>query len=163
GPETALSRMTHDLRPRLDHRGNHPRNGSPRVLLRRQAMIYLSGAVRPDLVQHPRLGFLLTPDMGNKVPDAVRVAADNGCFTQPQKYTDARYMAHLEKFPRDRTLFAVAPDVFGSHEQTLERSLPVMSMIRALGLPAAFVAQEGWNEASTPWDDLDAIFIGGST
>ena len=124
-------------------------------------MIYLSGAVTS--LRHRNLGFLLTPDMGNAIPDDVPVAADNGCFTKPAGYTDERYAEHLRRFPHNRTLFATAPDVLGDHDATVERSTPILRLIRSLGLPAAFVAQDGWDNETTPWGELDCIFVGGST
>lgn len=127
-------------------------------------MIYLSGAVCGERFNHPKLGFMLTPDMGNVAPKDVVLAADNGCFTNPANYSDERFFRFLEsKMPKNRTLFAVAPDVFGSHEATVERSLPILAKIRELGFRSAFVAQDGWVESSTPWDELDALFVGGST
>lgn len=36
-------------------------------------------------------------------------------------------------------------------------------MIRGIGLRAAFVAQDGWSERSTPWDAFDVLFVGGTT
>ncbi len=124
-------------------------------------MIYLSGCIMS--LEHERLGWLLTPDMGNNMPITGAVAADNGCFTKPARYSDARYERHLRRFPHNRTLFATAPDVLGDHAATIARSMPVLRMIRGLGLPAALVAQDGWDEDSTPWDECDAIFVGGST
>lgn len=127
-------------------------------------MIYLSGAICGERFSHPRLGFLFTPDIGNVVPNNVILAADNGCFTNPSNYSDGRFFNFLDKkMPRERTLFAVAPDVFGSHEETVERSLPVLAEIRKLGFKAAFVAQDGWQEGTTPWDKFDVLFVGGST
>lgn len=106
----------------------------------------------------------MTPDRRDKVPADTIVAADNACFANPVGYTDEKYEAYLAKMPRDgRTIFATAPDVLGSHDQTVARSIPMLRRIRALGLPAAFVAQDGWEERSTPWDEIDAIFVGGST
>jgi hypothetical protein len=32
-----------------------------------------------------------------------------------------------------------------------------------LGYPAAFVAQDRWDETATPWDEFDVLFVGGST
>ena len=72
-------------------------------------------------------------------------------------------MRHLKNFPLDRTLFATAPDVLGNHAATVALSVPVLEMIRAIGLPAAFVAQDGWDEATTPWDKFDVLFVGGTT
>jgi len=125
-------------------------------------MIYLSGVVYPGLA-HPRLGFLMQLRGKNLIPPGVPVAVDNGCFNRPEDYSDARYAARLEQFPRDRTRFATAPDVLGDHAATVSRSRPVLRMIRDLGLPAAFVAQDGWEERTTPWDEFDVLFIGGTT
>jgi hypothetical protein len=124
-------------------------------------MIYLSGTIYAQ--KHPRLGFIMTPDMGNRLPDAVKIAADNGCFTNPNGYSDVRYLKYLERMPRDRTMFATAPDVLGNHEETVKRSTPMLRQIRAMGLKSAFVAQDGWQNDTTPWDELDTLFVGGTT
>lgn len=124
-------------------------------------MIYLSGSV--VRFRHPNLGFMMTPDMGNRVPDDAQLAADNACFNNPEAYSDERYAKFLQRMPRPRTLFATAPDVLGSHKQTVERSIPMLRRLRFLGFKPAFVAQDGWQEDSTPWGDLDVLFVGGST
>jgi len=124
-------------------------------------MIYLSGHICK--YRHERLGFMITPDMGNKVPDGVMVAADNACFNNPHAYTDERYEKFLQKMPLGRTLFATAPDVLGDHGLTVDRSIPMLRLIRSMGLKAAFVAQDGWDDWTTPWKEMDVIFIGGST
>ena len=129
-------------------------------------MIYLSGAIgEPCLRQrHERLGFIVTPDMGNSIPDDVIAAADNGCFANPANYSDDRYEDFLRRrFIGRACLFAVAADVYTDHAATVARSLPMLRRIRALGLPAAFVAQDGWQESTTPWDEFDVLFVGGST
>lgn len=60
--------------------------------------------------------------------------------------------------------FAVAPDVVGDAAGTLERSTPWLSKIRDLGLPVAFVAQDGSEaEGMIPWGSFDVLFLGGST
>jgi hypothetical protein len=106
---------------------------------------------------------MITPDMGNQVPQDAPVAADNACFNNPEAYTDERYERLLRKMPRGRTLFATAPDVLGDHRATVERSIPMLRRIRFLGLPSAFVAQDGWEEETTPWEEIDVLFVGGST
>lgn len=108
---------------------------------------------------------MLTPDMGNRVPDGVPWAADNACFSNPAMYSDERYLSWLEaRRPyADRCLFATAPDVVGDAPATLERSLPMLSRIREVGYPAALVAQDGLTPEMVPWDAIDALFIGGST
>lgn len=108
------------------------------------------------------LGFMNTPQMANAMPPGVPWGADNGRFSAPQLYTDDGYLEWLGEQPADRCLFATAPDVLADHAATIEMSLPLFPRIRAAGYRAAFVAQDGWSESSTPWDDFDAIFIGGT-
>jgi hypothetical protein len=97
------------------------------------------------------------------VPTKTMVAADNGCFTDPAGFSISKYERHLYKFDPRWTLFATAPDVLADHHATVEKSHSVLPMIRGLGLPAAFVAQDGWQENTTPWDDFDVLFVGGTT
>jgi hypothetical protein len=123
-------------------------------------VIYLSGHV--GTMRHPRLGFILTPDTAYRPPADVKIAADNACFSDPANYSDVRYLAFLKNLPRT-LLFATAPDVLGDHATTVERSRPMLAAIRELDLPAAFVAQDGWDEPTTPWDEFDVLFVGGST
>lgn len=129
--------------------------------MRPENMIYFSGCIVNE--RHEKLGFIITPDMGNRIPANARLAVDNGRFTNPDGYSDKRYIRHLYRFPRDLTVFATAPDVVGDHNATVDLAKPALRMIRDIGLPAAFVAQDGWTEETTPWDEFDAIFIGGST
>lgn len=131
-------------------------------------MIYLSGCVRPDLP--PDVGVMLTPMMGNRLPDDRVWAADTGCFAQPAKHDDNAYLAWLadRADASDRCLFATAPDVRPEFSNTpardtLERSAPMFRHIRAAGFSAALVAQDGLEQERIPWDDFDALFIGGST
>jgi hypothetical protein len=122
-------------------------------------VLYLSGHVRKGWPA------MLTERMGQKPPDGMPWAADNGCFTQPQAYTDDGYLAWLERMTpyADRCLFATAPDVVGDAEATRARSLPMLPRIRSAGYPAALVAQDGLTLEMVPWDAIDALFIGGST
>jgi hypothetical protein len=57
----------------------------------------------------------------------------------------------------------VAPDVVPDAAATLERSLPWLPRIRALGMPAALVAQNGQESLPVPWSEFDCLFIGGDT
>ncbi len=113
--------------------------------------------------RHERLGFMMTPDMGNRIPDDAWLAADNACFNNPKAYSDERYEKFLHRMPKNRTLFATAPDVLGNHDKTVERSIPMLRRLRLLGFKPAFVAQDGWNEMTTPWEDMQVLFVGGST
>ena len=107
---------------------------------------------------------IATPKQGkNRVPTDARWCADNGCFGKGYP-GDAEWFAWLEQHARrDLCDFAVAPDVVGDAVATMARSLPWLSKIRALGLPAALVAQDGLEDIDVPWDAFDVLFIGGTT
>ncbi len=109
------------------------------------------------------LGFMFTPQMGNLIPAGVPWGADNGRFNAPEKYTDEGYLGWLNERDPALCLFAVAPDVLADHAATINLSRPLFPRIRAAGYQAAFVAQDGWSEADTPWDEFDVLFIGGTT
>jgi hypothetical protein len=124
-------------------------------------LIYLSGHI--GAMRHPRLGFLVTPDLRQQPPADAVFAADNACYSNPDGYSDEGYLRFLGSLPADRCLFAPAPDVVGDHQATVARSVPMLPRIRSVGFPAAFCAQDGWNEESTPWGEFDVLFIGGTT
>src|SRR5262245_32620842 len=88
-------------------------------------------------------------------------AADNGCFAQGERFKLERFYAWLERVPRSRLLFAVAPDVFPDAVATIERSRPVLKELRRLGYPAAFVAQNDAEQTAIPWDEFEWLFLGG--
>ena len=127
-------------------------------------MLYLSGCVRPDLP--PGVGYMLTPQMGNRLPDDDRPwAADNGCFAAPHKYDAAVYLRWLydRRDHAHRCLFVTAPDVIGDARATLAKSRVMLPLIRHLGFKAALVAQDGLERIDVPWDEFDVLFVGGTT
>ena len=102
---------------------------------------------------------------GGHKPDAlvnIVWAVDNGCFARPSGFKNEGYLAWLDKRPRN-ALFAAAPDVVGDWPATLERSRPMLAEIRTLGFKAAIVLQDGATIETVPWDECDAVFVGGST
>lgn len=108
------------------------------------------------------IGFIDTPRQGNYRHPAIPVwCADNGCFSEA--FDEAQWWAFLEANAHavSSCAFATAPDVVGDHEATVKRSTPWLRQIRALGYKVAFVAQNGWDASTVPWDDIDVIFIGG--
>jgi hypothetical protein len=109
------------------------------------------------------LGFITTPRGCHVIPDWARWGADNGRFSAPQDYTDAKYLAWLARQNAATCLFATAPDVLADHAATVAISRPLFPQLRAIGYRAALVAQDGWSDATTPWDEFDALFIGGTT
>lgn len=129
-------------------------------------MIYLSGVSRADfraeLPTHD-MGQIWTPQSWRAkqhVPGA-HWAADNGCFTLGDKFDPDKWMAWLAKTDPTHCLFSVAPDVVGDAAATLERSAPYYVPLRAAGFKPAFVLQNGQEHLPVPWDDIDAVFIGG--
>lgn len=128
-------------------------------------IIFLSGVVKRELLEHPHIGFMLQPNMGNR-PDLRRTrwAADNGCFAAGEGFRLQFFLDWLESMDEHTKtcLFAVAPDVVGDPDATLRRSLPVLPYLRAFGYRAAFVAQDGQENLPLPWDSFDCLFIGGT-
>jgi hypothetical protein len=128
------------------------------------------------------LGCILTPRQGNKLPPGTLWCADNGCgpgaagppgsgFPGNEAYLHwlARMVEQEGADPCDPDqsglLFAVAPDVVGDSAATLERER-VWHMLgwmrHELGVPVAFVGQNGQEHRPVPWDDFDVLFLGGS-
>jgi hypothetical protein len=108
---------------------------------------------------------MLTPMMGNKLPDVVTWAADTGCFAKPEKFDPLTYLGWLARYQdaQDRCLFATMPDVVRDAAATLKKVQPWPRILRAMGYKPALVAQDGLEALPVPWDDFDVLFIGGST
>ena len=122
-------------------------------------MIYLSG----KQVEHPRIGLMLSFNgAGYKKKKREMWAADNGCYTRPDKYDDSSFLNWLDDQERENCLFATAPDVVGDADATLRRSVPMLPKLKALGYRSAFVAQDGAKVDGLPWADLDCLFVGGT-
>lgn len=128
--------------------------------------IYLTGSVTGvrDALDAHLIGYMATPNIGYQMREWIW-AADNGCFGNSYVGDDAWYTwlgSHTEA-QKDRCLFATAPDVVADAAATLSRSRPWLPRIRDLGYRAALVAQDGMTLDDVPWDEIDALFIGGTT
>jgi hypothetical protein len=76
----------------------------------------------------------------------------------------ARYVRMLDRLEGlPGCIFVTVPDVVGRADATLELFHEWLPALRERGLPPAFVAQDGAEDMDLPWDDFDALFIGGST
>lgn len=133
-------------------------------------MLYLATPSSPevrDVMSTGRLGCMTTPAQGNRVPDGAQYACDNGRFGKGWPGAEkwfAWLTSTVERYGAGRCLWAVAPDVPMDAAATLAESQPWLARIRALGIPAAFAAQDGSEGPDMiPWDDLDVLFLGGST
>lgn len=116
-------------------------------------MLYLSGVMH-DI---PGVGFMQQPASANRVPTKMPWALDNGCFAGT---------FHAERFMRmvsPTALFCTLPDVVGDWDATLARSRPWIDPIRKAGGKVAIVLQDGCTPETVLWDEVDAIFVGGTT
>ncbi|HEU4986836.1 MAG TPA: hypothetical protein VFT89_07205 [Rhizobiaceae bacterium] len=107
------------------------------------------------------VGQLLTPLTRYRLRDPSKPwAIDNGGYTG---LDIPAFMALLDREAdnRERCLFVTVPDIVGSARRTLEvfeRWRP-----RLDGWKVALACQDGQEHLPIPWDDIDAVFIGGST
>lgn len=133
-------------------------------------MIYLSGRLSVEQIgSRPDIGIMLgyregSLSHGRRHLNKCLWAADNGCYTNPDLNVE-NYLAWLQNLTefQETCLFATAPDVVADAKATWERSRDVLPQIRALGFPAAFVAQDGIDNEPIHWEAFDCLFIGGST
>jgi len=111
------------------------------------------------------LGCLLTPRSRNSLESMVGLpwAADNDCFNGFDERAQTRFMSMLDKIRGTSPLFVTAPDVVADAAATLELFETWEPIIRAHGLPVAYVLQDGQERLCMPWGRCDAVFIGGST
>jgi hypothetical protein len=149
---------------------------------------YFTGAVptpnaapfaRARLIAHPEVGILLQPEshLERELEHFAAFGVDNGCFALGQKggeFDAAGWLAWVDTLPRSAAFVAI-PDVLnwittdagervpvGDAAATLALFPTYAPQVRAMGFPVALVAQDGLEDLSIPWDDLDAIFVGGS-
>ena len=103
-------------------------------------------------------GQLLTPLTGYSYWGG-QYAIDNGAYSGFPAEKFKRLLARQEN-QKAECLFVTCPDVVGSGRRSLE-----LFQRRRLWIPEgwriALVIQDGMEDLEIPWDDLDAIFIGG--
>jgi hypothetical protein len=130
---------------------------------------YLATPSGPDVraaMSAGLLGCMTTPAQGNKIPDGAMYACDNGKFGKGWPGAEPWFgwlTRTVTRYGADRCLWAVAPDVPFDAASTLVESLPWLTRIRQLGIPAAFAAQDGCENGHVPWDEFDVLFLAGST
>ena len=104
------------------------------------------------------LGQLLTPLTGYANHGGI-YAIDNGAFSGFNENAFKQLLKRNEN-SMDKCLFVSCPDIVGSAQRTIE-----LFNRRHLWIPdgwkVALVAQDGVESCEIPWDELDAIFIGG--
>jgi hypothetical protein len=113
---------------------------------------------------HPRLGRLLQPRHLSSVEltaaAGIPWAADNDCF---QGLNDVAYVKMLDRLEGlAGCLFVTVPDVVGDARAT-RRLWHLWRDVADVGQPLALVAQDGLRSSDVPWDEMGALFIGGTT
>lgn len=150
-----------------------PHQGSPNE----NPILLVSGATRTvaALAPHPRLGQFVTPRTKNDISLITAAghawAADNDALAglDPDAYLGlldqiaAADRTHLKfvAVPDDAQMTPDGPRVTWVGTLALWRSWR-RALIRR-DLPAAIVLQDGATSDTVPWDDLAAVFLGGST
>lgn len=114
-------------------------------------------------VYRERCGMLTSWADGSHPRAAVQLGAlwamDNFAFTSFDADKFAAFMAKCEGVPN--CLFVVAPDVVGNAVDTLAQFGDWHDRIKAHGYPIALAIQNGQEHLSIPWNDIQAIFVGG--
>ena len=107
------------------------------------------------------VGQLLTPLTGFRLyrPDSPW-AIDNGAFAG---FDAKAFKSRLQRQENDKRncKFVTAPDVVASARRTLEVFERWKNQLA--GWPIALAMQDGQEELPIPWEDISAIFVGGST
>lgn len=108
----------------------------------------------PEIV----MGQLLTPLTRYKNHSG-SFAMDNGCFSE---FHESAFISLLErdKVYRAECKFVTCPDIVGNARRTMELWEHRRKWIPT-NWPTALVLQNGIEDMSIPWDELDAVFIGG--
>lgn len=119
-----------------------------------------------DLIEQDpeKWGFLVTPGRyrNYKLLDGgCSWAMDNGAF---KEFDAEAFETALDAYLgyKDSCLFVVAPDKLGDHDTTVGLWDGWYDRIAGPGYRAAFVAQDGCEIDDMPWDELSAVFIGGT-
>ncbi len=131
-------------------------------------LLLVSGATRTTRSEH--VGHLVVPKQWN-LPASLDLshgwAGDNGCFSG---FDAGAFVRMLEAYHPYQTYqgyqwchFVTAPEVVADAAATLKLWPFWSQLIRGLGYPPAFVAQDGLDPARVPWDEMGALFIGGTT
>lgn len=131
-------------------------------------MILVSGATATvgQYLPHPHLGYLLTPRIAR--PKNVALARRSGCWAADNSafsnFDPARFCGFLETISRvPGCLWVTCPDVVGDGGATLAKYRVWEPVVTEVGLPVAFVAQDGSEDLDLPWSRMACLFVGGST
>lgn len=114
-----------------------------------------------DHGRHPNLGVLSSPRRVYPDVGGWEWAADNDAYLAWDK---DRFLRMLDTIaPMSGCRFVTAPDVVGDAAATIARFWEWLPRLRECGQPVALVAQDGIENTDVPWDEIGALFVGGTT
>jgi len=109
-------------------------------------------------------GYLVSPRKGvmSEIRAGATFAIDNDCFNGG--LDAAAYVQTLASYYpyRQTCLFVVAPDVVGDWQATLKSFWRWLPTLRIFDYPITMATQDGLTPEAVPWDEIAALFIGGS-
>ena len=82
---------------------------------------------------------------------------DNGCFAE---FKRKKWESLVKDAEKKNPIFICLPDIVGDARRTLDLFEYFSPKIN--GLPKALVLQDGIGNFSIPWDEIQAVFVGGS-
>lgn len=135
-------------------------------------MILLTTTAHPTMLKwrHPQHGRLLTPRHWSSAnltaAEGIPWAIDNDGFGGVDPAAFQRMVYGLVGTPG--CLFLNAPDVYlgdgvEAHTATLDSWREWYPFLSMTGFPLAFTLQIGATVENVPWDECDAVFVGGDT
>lgn len=129
-------------------------------------ILLVNGATKTmrRLLPHENLGVLITPKAGNRahwwLKDTLW-AIDNGAFSG---FDREAFLRLLHRCSVNKScLFVAAPDCVGDAIKTRTMFDEWHEPITDMGFPVAYVLQDGQRSQDMPWNDCQAVFVGGST
>lgn len=111
---------------------------------------------------HPNLGQLITARDGNLPISGLAYAADNSAYSDWNEESFIRMLDRLKGYTTP-PVFVAVPDYVGNARITNQLFRRWAPEIFSRGLPLGYVLQDGQGASTVPWEDISAIFIGGST
>lgn len=130
----------------------------PRVLLLCSDKSFLPWA------GHRYVGRLLSPALHNtKLFTQFYTGIDNACFNAA-RWNERSWLNMLLKYSShaSHAKWVALPDVVGDAKETYIRFQRYLLRVRGLGYKIALVLQDGVKGEDIPWNDLHAVFIGGT-
>lgn len=100
---------------------------------------------------------LRTPLTQYRRASGIPWALENGCFGE---FNEEIWLRMLDEADRDRPLFVTLPDIVGDARRTMELFWHFHR--RTQELPRALVIQDGIEREDIPWNEIVAVFIGGT-